>query len=166
MALIKCPECDHEVSDKAKACPHCGCPIENHYQYKYDIILNTVDVKQKLSLIGFLRMLTNCDLSTGKQMTENLPKTILYNLEETNANNIAERLRSYGCTVSLKENTDQDETASNVVKNDIPAQGLICPRCGSTAVTTGQKGFTLLTGFLGSNKTVNRCGKCGYVWEP
>lgn len=28
MALIKCPECGKEVSDKAKACPNCGCPID------------------------------------------------------------------------------------------------------------------------------------------
>lgn len=28
MALIKCLECGHEVSDKASACPNCGCPIE------------------------------------------------------------------------------------------------------------------------------------------
>ena len=24
MALIKCPECKHEVSDKAETCPNCG----------------------------------------------------------------------------------------------------------------------------------------------
>lgn len=28
MALIKCNECGQMVSDKASACPHCGCPIE------------------------------------------------------------------------------------------------------------------------------------------
>ena len=28
MALIKCRECGKEVSDKAKKCVHCGCPIE------------------------------------------------------------------------------------------------------------------------------------------
>lgn len=27
MALIKCPECGKEISDKAAACPNCGCPI-------------------------------------------------------------------------------------------------------------------------------------------
>ena len=27
MALIKCLECGHEVSDKAVSCPQCGCPI-------------------------------------------------------------------------------------------------------------------------------------------
>ncbi len=26
MAMIKCPECTKEISDKAAACPHCGCP--------------------------------------------------------------------------------------------------------------------------------------------
>lgn len=27
MALINCPECKKEVSDKALSCPNCGCPI-------------------------------------------------------------------------------------------------------------------------------------------
>ena len=27
MALIKCPECQEEISDQAAACPHCGYPI-------------------------------------------------------------------------------------------------------------------------------------------
>lgn len=26
MALIKCSECNKDISEKAKACPHCGCP--------------------------------------------------------------------------------------------------------------------------------------------
>ena len=28
MALIKCPDCGREVSSRANACPHCGCPLE------------------------------------------------------------------------------------------------------------------------------------------
>lgn len=27
MALTKCPDCGKEISDKADACPNCGCPI-------------------------------------------------------------------------------------------------------------------------------------------
>ena len=30
MALIKCPECGNEVSDKALSCPKCGFPIYNY----------------------------------------------------------------------------------------------------------------------------------------
>lgn len=29
MALIKCPECGKEISDKAASCPHCGCPVSH-----------------------------------------------------------------------------------------------------------------------------------------
>ena len=36
MALIKCPECGNEVSDKALSCPKCGFPIYN-YQSKSPI---------------------------------------------------------------------------------------------------------------------------------
>lgn len=43
---------------------------------------------------------------------------------------------------------------------------LKCPKCGSTAVTTGERGYSLLTGFIGSGQTMNRCGKCGHKWKP
>lgn len=29
MALVKCPDCDHDVSNRAEACPHCGCPAKH-----------------------------------------------------------------------------------------------------------------------------------------
>lgn len=29
MALIKCPECGNQVSDKAASCPNCGCPVSD-----------------------------------------------------------------------------------------------------------------------------------------
>lgn len=28
MALVKCEECGHDVSDRAASCPHCGCPTD------------------------------------------------------------------------------------------------------------------------------------------
>ena len=28
MALIKCPECDLSISDKAAICPNCGYPLQ------------------------------------------------------------------------------------------------------------------------------------------
>ncbi len=33
MALIKCVECGKEFSDKASACIHCGCPLEESKKY-------------------------------------------------------------------------------------------------------------------------------------
>ena len=34
MAMIQCPECGKEVSDKAKACVHCGYPLEDQTTMK------------------------------------------------------------------------------------------------------------------------------------
>ena len=36
MALIKCPECGKEISDKAESCPNCGCPASEILSKKND----------------------------------------------------------------------------------------------------------------------------------
>lgn len=35
MAMITCPECGREVSDKAASCPNCGAPINNSSEKKF-----------------------------------------------------------------------------------------------------------------------------------
>lgn len=57
----------------------------------------------------------------------------------------------------VDQNNQIQQRDNNVVK---------CPKCGSTNVTAGQKGYSLLTGFIGSSSTVNRCAKCGHKWKP
>lgn len=41
-----------------------------------------------------------------------------------------------------------------------------CPNCGSTAIEAVNRGFSLLTGFVGSGKTLNYCKNCGHKWDP
>lgn len=53
----------------------------------------------------------------------------------------------------IKEQTHKDERVK-------------CPKCGSLSVGTGSRGWNIWTGMIGSGKTVNRCGKCGYTWSP
>lgn len=46
MALIKCPECNKEISDKVKACPYCGYPFEQQEEaQKFEI--SSVNIKMK-----------------------------------------------------------------------------------------------------------------------
>ena len=41
MALIKCPECGGQVSDKAPACIHCGYPITSESSnYLYSCLID------------------------------------------------------------------------------------------------------------------------------
>ena len=58
MALIKCPECGNNISDKAKACIHCGYPMEALTQ-KNDLVNSENFVKRSISISKLLS-----DLST------------------------------------------------------------------------------------------------------
>ena len=44
MALIKCPECGKEISDKSNACIHCGCPIMSTTQENSNEIENYIGI--------------------------------------------------------------------------------------------------------------------------
>lgn len=51
MALIACPECGGKLSDKAKKCPHCGCPNECNASEK--AFNNENDRKTSFDLAGY-----------------------------------------------------------------------------------------------------------------
>ena len=58
MALIRCPECNHEVSDTAETCPHCGyrlrgIPQQTSYSYRASrIVEREHNLKHTLGIIG------------------------------------------------------------------------------------------------------------------
>ena len=56
MAMVQCPECKGEISDKAYACPHCGYPIREK-ETKQDEYVLTKGGIQGSSLSGLLRVL-------------------------------------------------------------------------------------------------------------
>lgn len=54
----------------------------------------------------------------------------------------------------------QGENTSNT------SSSVRCPKCGSYSVATTNRGYSLLTGFIGSGSPRNVCQKCGYKWKP
>ena len=67
MALIKCYECEKEISDKSPACPHCGAPKEEQPPQSDPSGRKPVLPFIVLALIGFLLLLfveTNVLLTT------------------------------------------------------------------------------------------------------
>ena len=70
--LIKCSECGKEISDKASACPNCGCPIE--------IILNIINQeisKEKIENENYQTINSNqtiCDSNINTNKYENEKK--------------------------------------------------------------------------------------------
>lgn len=68
MALIRCPECNREISDKATACPGCGYPLNSPSQEtaEKEQLLKEAEEKDKqfikkaavVMIIGVVIMLT------------------------------------------------------------------------------------------------------------
>jgi DNA-directed RNA polymerase subunit RPC12/RpoP len=53
-----------------------------------------------------------------------------------------------------------EETAA--LQPDAPRQ---CPRCGSTQIHAGRRGFSFLLGIFGMNRIILTCLKCGHRFE-
>lgn len=102
---------------------------------------------------GLSGSLEENDYKIGVRCTNCHNVQIVFNKNEITINNR-----------NIPEQTEQDkEKFRNFVKYYTAVK---CPKCGSTAITTGKRGFSLMTGFIGSNKTVNRCASCGFSWHP
>ena len=104
MALITCPECRNQISDRAERCSHCGLPLKNFYEQKVD---QTVE-KQDSEALDY-RNLSNTLLSFDKdwQHTKwDSPTAILYAGKDhlTVWETVDDFAQRFGCTVTVMEN--------------------------------------------------------------
>ncbi len=65
--------------------------------------------------------------------------------------------------ITTSKGNKYKQAPSPVLAEDRPIE---CPRCRSHQLHTGPRGWKLLTGFIGSNKVVITCLKCGHKFKP
>lgn len=152
MALIKCPECGKEISDKSEKCIHCGFPLTetknkicviNGEEYDLSFILDFYKDHPdgKVKLIGTFRRMTNCGLKDAKDVIDKILET----------NEIPKVL-------ILK----QQESSKKVEEDNRPK----CPYCNSTnikKITTGSKvAHTALFGIFSMSRNSKQwhCNEC------
>ena len=132
MALIKCPECNKDVSDKSQQCVHCGYPLRS-VPYIHEII-NGVDVDLSFindnsisptNKIKLVREKSGCDLQ--------------------NALNIVKKY----CPPTSTNQTQHE--AEKLPK---------CSYCGSTNIQVVRKNWSFMRGFA-TNATERVCANCG-----
>lgn len=128
MALINCPECGREISDKAVACPHCGCPSSEW---------NTEDLKSFKKFVD--------GENANKMVNENMEEIISdilqkYSLDEK-LEMITELSKRTGCELkkasiiidkSMKnlENEATEISVCPFCDNEIIIDDGYCPVCG------------------------------------
>ena len=153
MALISCPECNKEISDKSNACIHCGYPITSEINTKelsnyiksikgknYDLrkVAELMLKKEKIYAIKELRNMTGLGLAEAKEYVESMDLDIYKNLSD-----------------SLSTN------------NAVFAH-LKCPLCNSTnieSITGFKKGASALAfGVFAANTVLSKykCKSCGH----
>jgi DNA-directed RNA polymerase subunit RPC12/RpoP len=162
--LIKCPECGKEVSNKATQCIHCGFPFDNIIETEsinnnYCSINGTpVNLKEILDSINNIERKKQFQIFT-KKINEIVP------LDNSNTAALFLIIKRNGMPESFCNGDNYLNSKYNISKRkfgNVP----ICPKCGSTSVTTSHRGYSLLTGFIGSGKPMNVCQMCGHKFKP
>ena len=157
MALINCAECNNQISDKAKACPHCGYELSLNKPKFYGLycpscletswIMDNDDgvcvfckIKMKDSIYGTHDEVYN--------YTKNHPE--------------------------LKKSPEFSEEAYNKRINYVPVEygsssSAKCPTCNSQNIkrvsTTSKVVNTAVFGIFGTKRYKQfHCNSCGYEW--
>lgn len=168
MALIKCPECGKDISDKSTVCIHCGFPLNiksHNYTSKNICIINGIqydfsNIMQEVN--NFYSNHPNPSTFEKSPLVSFLKKEII---QLTGINDFAGASLASEIVVSksIPKSFNSSEYPEPIA---FDKSKVYCPRCGSTAVTTGARGVNWTLGLIGAGKTVNRCGKCGHTWQP
>lgn len=182
MALINCPECNKQISDKANSCPHCGYPINNFSSKtnddNYDVLMTFVDTRKQrnVHVIKFLRESKGISLSEAHNLVTNTPCKIFNNISLSEAKQIEQSLLRFNCEVMIKKSTNEvkpenKQSDSNQIHNYYTQESLKpkCPHCSSTNLhnisTTSKVIHGVAFGlFSKTARSQFECNNCGYKW--
>ena len=140
MALIKCPECGKEISDKSDKCIHCGFPLrstpiiqENINGKYYDVTFLRDTNIPLIRKVKKLNELTNCGLVQAKEIAQKY---------------------------HIAQESSKPKEEDNKPK---------CPTCGSTNLskvsTMSKAGSVFMWGLFSQKvKKTWHCNNCKYEW--
>lgn len=162
MALIKCPECGREVSDKAKVCPNCGFGIVEHLEAEREKISNEIAREQQEEI--------------DRQLMEEIPlpqkpkKPLLFadtDIKYMNA------LHMYEFAMRDPDGYRRRILEAKRTIANAEAQKWLnrpkCPNCGSdkiNKISTTSRVVSVATVGLASNKIGKqyKCSNCKHMW--
>lgn len=173
MALIQCPECGGNVSDTCDVCVHCGFNLSDYIKNNtyYDLILRS-EYKGVARCIGpypILHSVCKVPEDRAHELLLRKDSTLLAGLSWKSAQYLIWRFSTQDCIVEAVKSDKPYQNPRNAVYEECYDEKfgpVVCPVCGSDQIVTGQRGYSLVWGFLGSNSTTNRCAQCGHSWKP
>lgn len=71
------------------------------------------------------------------------------------------RLAQKQWSEAARKNEEIEKRKAECRQKGVPC----CPKCGSSSIATINRGYSMVSGFIGSGKPVNVCQMCGYKWQ-
>ncbi|MCD8377899.1 MAG: zinc ribbon domain-containing protein [Candidatus Gastranaerophilales bacterium] len=177
MALINCPECGKQISDKSSVCIHCGYPISTMQEKEnnlFDMTINSIG-GAKSFIVAVLKNFGIQKAEATKLLDKN-GSIILGGIKEENVQYIKEHFEADNCSVSFipskhTEPNPLNDTWYNYTYKFHERRAHIphCPTCGSTNIKTisftrKAVGVATLGIFSKSARSQFQCKDCGYKW--
>lgn len=178
MALINCPECGGQVSDRAETCIHCGYPLLGANDEVFQILdlrVNTYNPKKNQrvvfgesdktdikegDLIDFLdsndNVIGTYHVSSVILNNEHKVGLIFKNINDTRLDSAKAIIKS-----GNKLNHSIKMSSPSIIKPSerINENEIKCPKCGSIKIQMLPRRWSLLTGFF-TNKVDRVCMNC------
>lgn len=173
MALIKCPECGKEISDKAECCPNCGCPstewikesLQSKTEDKTEIIIKNFGQKHTRDAIKCL-----CD-SQGYKWKD--AREIVLNYWKTHI--ICPKCGGGNITINVSQENRIFQSTSEIRKKSLPTRignkagrGFMIAMTGGLWALTPKKSNYVeyeSTNSISSTQKICICQTCGYSWK-
>lgn len=175
MALITCPECGKEVSDKATTCPNCGYPINDPTMpdVENNIMIYKGQRYDMTDAIEYIR----ANIAPNEQFLDHRSfeiSEIMYRcipgMDGTEKNELFGYLRRYQKVPDFNFIPSGDVWKYDLLKpkyyyEDMSNKPPVpkCPKCGCENIQVVPKKWSFFTGFL-TNKTDRVCANCGHKW--
>ena len=122
---------------------------------------------------GYWSFIPSKDTSNCPVCKSNMKKSLLSTEEYTM---LCDSVTTIGVIKLMDDLKEKDPIEFQIKLNQLrmtqPASSapstpkITCPKCGSTAISTQNRGFSMVIGFIGSGDPRNVCQKCGYKWKP
>lgn len=138
-----CTVCGSKSIGALEHCPVCGVPVGKSCRIIEDIsVLNSISVNDYFTITS---------ISANAEFLE-----AMIALKEKD-------IIEYELKMSQFRNQAQQIEQTKPKTKEKP---ITCPKCGSTSIISGTRGFTFTTGFFGSGNYRKVCENCGYKWKP
>lgn len=177
MALINCPECGKEISDKAKQCIHCGFPLEDYVQEFniYDMVLKKI-IKKTSFAVCILENYYGIAKGEGDALISTPGNVILKGINKENIEYLKYEFSREGLEMDF---IPSDSDYVNPVNSRISGcseewkakqkSAIKCPTCGSTntqkiSTTSKVVGAAAFGLFSKTARSQFKCNHCGYKW--